>query len=240
MYHLYEAEFESPRMWLKIQASCRSQEQALAFLGPRFGSKYPSVDYPKYSLSVPFRLSDRSQWIANWETIRDHLPEGWDDHEFRLAEGPYPWCETLSNNCSCRNAKTGLSVVYCSDLGLREDATRRARKTPDYRHFSWRQEMESGDANVEKYDEKRLESYWAAVLNLVKSAQVLDGEHDPDCLYLVIRVDRKSPRGEGTLTTVQRDLTDPTGNSQRVSISRYPKWEVCLGILDGLLDDETC
>ena len=178
--------------------------------------------------------------MANWETIQDHLPDGWDDDEFQLAEGPYPWCESLLEDCDCYGSEGRLDVLYCSDLGLREDATRRASKSPNVMHFAWRQMMGRDDADVEGYDSRRLELYRAAALQLVKSAQDLEGQRDTDCLHLVIRIDRKNSTGEGTLTTVQRDLTDPTGNSQRVSISRYTKWEVCLGILDGLLDDETC
>ena len=240
MYHLYEAIFESPRMWLKIQASCESQDQAMAFFGSRFGTEVPSANFPEYSLSGPFRLSERSEWVGNWETIRDHLPDGWDDHEFRLVEGPGPWCETLSDDCVCHGTEGRLDAAYCSDLGLREDTTRRAGKTQNVRHFGWwRQSMERSDANLERYDEERLQSYQAAIVHMVRSAEDLEQEQDSDCLYLVIRVDRKNPRGEGTLTTVQRDLMDPTGNSHRTSISRYPDWEVCLGIMDGLMDVET-
>lgn len=239
MYHLYEAIFESPGMWLKIQASCRSQDQAMAFFGARFGTKVPSASFSQYSLTVPFRLAERSNWIANWETIRDHLPYGWDDHEFKLAEGPYPWCETLSSDCDCHGKKSAPYLVFCSDIGLPEDATRRARKTPDFKYFDWRQKMERRDANVERYDGERLQSYREAILHMMKSAQDLEGEQQPDCLYLVIKVDRKNPRGQGTLTTAWRDLMDPTGNSQRTSISRYANWEICLGIMDGLMDVET-
>ena len=41
MYHLYEVVLESPQMWLKIQASCSSEEQATAFFGSRFGGNDP-------------------------------------------------------------------------------------------------------------------------------------------------------------------------------------------------------
>ena len=99
--------------------------------------------------------------------------------------------------------------------------------------------MGRDDANVEDYDEERLQSYWNAVLNMVKAAQDLKGAKDSDCLYLVVKVDRRNPRGEGTLTKVQRDLTDPTGYSHRITISRYPNWDICLGIMDGLTDGET-
>ena len=99
VYHLYEAVFASPLMWFKVQVSCESQNNAKEFLGSRFGREVPSAIGPEYSLSTPFKLSERSASVANWETIKDHLQDGWDDHEFRLAEGPYPWCETLSDDC---------------------------------------------------------------------------------------------------------------------------------------------
>ena len=225
-------------MWLKIQASCLSQEQAVAYLGSRFGKEVPSAYAPEYSLSTSFKLSERSEWIENWTTIKDHLPEGWDDQEFRLAKSPYPWCETLSDDCDCHGREGRLDVLYCSDVGPLEDTARRESKSLNVRHHAWRQMMGRDDSNAETFEEGRLQSYRGAVLHLVEAAQALNGEEDPDCLYLVIRVDRKNPRGKGTLTTVQRNLTDPTGGSHRTSVSRYPNWGVCLGIVDGLMEGD--
>ena len=238
-YHLYEAIFESPRLWLKIQASCMSQEQARAYFGSRFGSEVPSANSPEYTLSVSFRLSERCECVANWETMSDHLPNGWDEHEFRVAEGPYSWCEHLSDGCDCHGGEGRLDEFYCSDIGLPEDTARRESKSLNVRHYAWRQMMGRDDAKTETYDEARLQSYREAVLHMVRSAEVLEGEQGADCRYLVIRVDRKNPRGKGTLTNVQRDLTDPTACSLRTSISRYPNWDVGLGIVDGLMDGET-
>lgn len=236
MGHLYEAAFESPRMWLKIQASCDSQDQALAFFGSRFGSEVPSAGSPQFSFDVPFRLSERSESIANWEAIKSHLPDGWDDDEFRSAEDPSPWCETLSNNCDCHGIEGRLDIFYCSDLGHLDDVAKRASKSPNVRHFGWRKMMERTDANVERYDDEHLQAYRAAVLQMVKTAQGLEGEQNPDCLYLLVRVDWRNPRGEGVLTKVQRDFTDPTGHSHRISMSRFRNWDICLGIMDGLTD----
>ena len=226
-------------MWLKIQASCESRDQATAFFWYRFGRPYGGPIPLEHSTFEAFRLSERSESIANWETIRDQLPDGWDDEEFRLTEGPYAWCEALSDSCPCHGSEGRLDIVYCSDLGLHDDSTRRAKKTPNVRHFGWRQGMQRGDASVDRYDEEGLRTYSAAILGMIKAAQDLEGRQDPDCLYLVIRVDRENPRGEGTLTTVQRDLTDPTGKAQRTAVSRYRNWEVCLGIVDGMMDVET-
>ena len=238
-YHLYEAIFESPRMWLKIQASCRSQEQARGYFGSRFGREVPSANPPEYSLSAAFRLSERSECVANWKTMRDNLPDGWDEHEFRLAKGPYSWCEHLTEGCDCHGTEGRLDAFYCSAIGLREDTAQRQSKSLNVRHHAWCRMMGRDDANVETYDEERLQPYRAAVRHMVQSAEALEGEQDPDCLYLVIRVDRKNPRGRGTLTDAQRDFTDPTGGSHRISVSRYGKWDVCLGIVDGLMDSET-
>ena len=157
-YHLYEAIFESPRMWLKIQASCESREHALAYLGSRFGKEVPSAYAPEYSLATSFNLSEHSEWIENWTTIKDHLQEGWDDQEFRLAKSPYPWCETLSDDCDCHGREGRLDVLYCSDVGPLEDKARRESKSPNVRHHAWRQMMGRDDSNAETFEEGRLQS----------------------------------------------------------------------------------
>ena len=65
---------------------------------------------------------------------------------------------------------------------------------------------------------------------LVGAGRVCSGpsvwQGDPYCLYLVIRVD----------TTVQRNPMNPTGNSHRTAVSRYRNWEVCSGIIHGLME----
>ena len=101
MNHLYEIVLESPQMWLKIQASCWSEEQAIAFFECRFGGNdpdplRPDLRYVSFSFLVPRKLSECANHIFNWEAMKDRLPSGWDDQEFRLAQGPYPWCETPS------------------------------------------------------------------------------------------------------------------------------------------------
>ena len=139
MYHLYEIVLESHQMWIKFQASCSSLEQAVAFLQSRLGGEDPNPPVPEYpylSLEIPTRLSERVHNIANWESVKDSFPDGWDDHEFRLAEGPYPWCESLSDDCDCHGEKGRLDIVYCSDFGLREDDAERNTKSPN----TWRSE----------------------------------------------------------------------------------------------------
>ena len=146
MSHLYEIVFESSQMWLKIQASCRSQEQATAFFEFRFGGNAPDPLRPHlrnvlFSFLVPRKLSECSGHIFNWDAIKDRLPTGWDDWEFRVVEGPYLWCETLSVGCDCHGAKGRLDVVYCSDFGMQDEIAKRANKSPNVWHSEYLQEM---------------------------------------------------------------------------------------------------
>ena len=90
--------------------------------------------YVTFSFLVPKRLSECSEHIFNWEEIKDHLPAGWDDQEFRVVDGPYPWCDTLSDNCSCHGRKGRLDATYCSDLGLHDEHAKRASRSPNVRH----------------------------------------------------------------------------------------------------------
>lgn len=136
MNHVYEVVFESPQMWLKIQASRESKEQATDFLEYHFGGNAPDPLQPLYrnvtfSFHVPRKLSECADRIFNWETIKDRLPTGWDDQEFRVVEGPYQWCETLSDDCDCYGSKGRLDVAYCSDFGLHCETTKRASKSPN-------------------------------------------------------------------------------------------------------------
>ena len=143
MYHLFEIVLESHTMWIKFQASCSSPEQAVAFLQSRLGGEDPDPPVPEYpylSFEIPTRLSERVHNIANWESVKDSFPDGWDDHEFRLAEDPYPWCESLSDDCDCHGEKGRLDIVYCSDLGLREDDAKRKTKSPN----TWRSKYLQG------------------------------------------------------------------------------------------------
>ena len=144
MYHLYEIVFESPQMWLKIQASCRSEEQATAFFEFRFGGNAPDPLRPHlrdvlFSFLVPRKLSECTDHIFNWDAIKDRLPTGWDDQEFRVVGSPYPWCETLLDDCDCHGAKGRLDAAYCSDFGLQDETAKRASKSPNIRHFEYLQ-----------------------------------------------------------------------------------------------------
>ena len=95
MWHLYEIVISNPRVWLKMQASCESIEQAAVFFEARFnGSDYVTMD--GHRPVTPFKLAERSRDVANWTSIVDRLPEGWGHEEFQIEGSPYPWCETLS------------------------------------------------------------------------------------------------------------------------------------------------
>ena len=121
-------------MWIKLQASCRSVEQAAAFLGSRFGGNDPDPDrldlrYVSFSFRVPRQLSECVDHIANWASVKDCLPAGWESSEFLLAKGPYGWCESMSEDCDCRGDRGRLDLVYCSDFGTPDEAERRARRS---------------------------------------------------------------------------------------------------------------
>lgn len=137
MHHLYEVVFESQSMWLKVQAvgDPESDHPALPMLQARFGGT--TKDQYEPSFSTPFRLSERSQHIHNWEDIKDSLLSGWDDHEFQLAESPYPWCDTLSDGCDCHATKGRLDAAYCSGFGLRNETDRRTNKSYNARHCNY-------------------------------------------------------------------------------------------------------
>ena len=152
-WHLYEIVIESPQMWLKIQASCWSEGQASAFLERRFGGNSPDplrpdLPHSKPSFLVPCKLSECSERIFNWETIKGRLPHGWDDHEFQLAEGPYPWCETLSDDCDCCGSKGRVNVAtYCSDFGLQDETDKRVSKSQNAWRFEYLQRLRQAAVN---------------------------------------------------------------------------------------------
>ena len=156
MSHLYEVVISNSRVWLKVQASCSSSEQSAAFFECRFnGTDYIVDGHPPVT---PFRLSQRSHYVANWVSIVDRLPAGWDNDEFQIVESPYPWCETLSDDCDCHGAKGRLDVTYCSDFGLHDETDKRASKSQNVRHRQYIQSMEERIAGLdESRREERLE-----------------------------------------------------------------------------------
>ena len=150
VWHLYEVVISNSRVWLKVQASCSSSEQSAAFFEARFTGTDYRVDGQR--LVTPFRLSQRSHYIANWVSIVDRLPPGWDDDEFQIVGTPYPWCETLLDDCDCHGAKGGLGEAFCSGFGLHDDTDKRASKSENVRHQHYIRRMEE---TIARRDESR-------------------------------------------------------------------------------------
>ena len=153
MSHLYETVIGNARVWLKLQASCESSEQAGAFFECRFNGNDFVVD-GKLAV-MPFRLSERSDHITNWASIADRLPAGWEDDEFRIVEPPYPWCESLSDGCNCHGRKGRLDEVVCSDVGLHEETDKRAGKSENVRHQRYIRWMEEAIARQDEAQSRK-------------------------------------------------------------------------------------
>ena len=150
MWHLYEVVISNARVWLKVQGSCESTEQAWAYFGSRFNETDYIVD-GKLSVT-PFSLEERSHYVANWASIAERLPAGWDDDDFSIVGSPYPWCETLSDECDCHGAKGRLDEAFCSEFGLHDETEKRASKSENvrHRHYIWRMEE-----TISRRDESR-------------------------------------------------------------------------------------
>ena len=106
------------------------------FLEARFnGTQYVTSD--GHQPVTPFRLSDRSADIGNWELIVDQLPHDWNEGEYTIEGTPYPWCETLSDDCDCHGSKGRLDVTCCSDFGSHDEIDKRRTKSKNvwYRHY---------------------------------------------------------------------------------------------------------
>ena len=153
MSHLYEMVIGNARVWLKLQASCESAEQAGAFFECRFNGNDRIAD-GKLAVT-PFKLSECSNHIANWASIADRLPAGWDDDEFRIDEPPYPWCERLSDHCDCHGRKGRLDEVVCSDCGLHEETEKRAAKSANVRHRRYIRWMEDAIARQDEAQSRK-------------------------------------------------------------------------------------
>ena len=154
-WHLYEAVIGSAWVWLKLQASCPATEPAALFEHRFTGADYTPAD--GHRPLTPFRLSERSHYIANWSSIVESLPAGWDDEEYRIIETAYPWCETLADGCDCHGTKGRLDVVHCSDFGVVDQRQERSGKSRNIRYEYYIQEMEQRIAHrdEEQREERR-------------------------------------------------------------------------------------
>ena len=103
---------------------------------------------------TPFKLSERTECIANWESIVDSLPEDWDRDEFHIDEGPYAWCDSLSPGCDCRGSEGGLGEVICSAFGTPDEVDKRASKSDNARHLFHVEQMEDA---IRRQDASRAE-----------------------------------------------------------------------------------
>ena len=154
MYHLYEIVLESPQMWLKFQASSWSLEQAKRFFGTRV--------YGWHAAPLPRKISEWSQHIFDWEVIKDQLPDRWETQEFYIAEGPYLWCNTASDDCECYGANGSVGWSHFSAGGPLEEKDKRATKSQNVRHLNNIQTMENIIAERdERWREQRKSSQQA-------------------------------------------------------------------------------
>ena len=139
-WHLYEAVITNTQVWLKLQASCPSTDTEAPFDYIFTGADYTRAD--GYRPVTPFRLSERSQYIANWSSITERLPVGWDDEEYRIVEAAYPWCDCLADDCNYHATKGRLDVIHSSDFGSVDQMARRLGKTRNVRYENYITEME--------------------------------------------------------------------------------------------------
>ena len=216
-------------MWMKIQSPCLSVEQAMACFGAVFGGEDPDPSVPVRpyrTFDIPFMLSECTENIANWDSVRDSLPQGWDEHEFRLVGQPYPWCQTLAEGCECHGSEDELSAAYSSDFGLAGDVEQRASKSPNVRYAENLKQWEERAAAKERSSREQ-PPYRDAVIRMAES--ILPAEPDPDRLIMVVVTDRKHPRGRGVVITLQRN---PTNGLHEVPVTYYSAWKNCLEVLE--------
>ncbi len=155
--HLYEVVICNSIVWMKIQASFQSPDQLVEFFQRRLTRQVGMrVDY--YNLDAPFKASILIDNLANWASVVDQLPAGWDRDEYRFDGEPYPWCETLSDGCDCHASRGRLDLMYCADFGLHKESDRRARKSKNahYRYdVEW---LETAIVNADKHHKNRATS----------------------------------------------------------------------------------
>ena len=150
--HLYEVVIGNSRFWFKLQSICWSRRHAVVCFEHRFNGANYTTPYG-YHVVAPFRLSECTNNIDNWQDIVKRLPDGWDEEEYHIQGIPYPWCETLSEDCDC-NANVGrLFSVCCSDFGLKHDKKRGKSENVTYLHYieeAERREIERNQAQLKR------------------------------------------------------------------------------------------
>lgn len=145
--HLYETIIGNDRFWFKLQASCWSSRQAAVYMESLFnGTRYITAD--GHRPATPFRLSECSGEITNWESIVERLPDNWDECEYVIEQYPQPWCETLSEDCNCH--ASGENIVVCSEYGNQQETEKKKNRTRNAWHDFIVERLES---SIEKRDE---------------------------------------------------------------------------------------
>ncbi len=126
--HLYEAVIRNSRVWMKIQASFQSPDRLVEIFHTRLTLQI-GMRLDEHKPGTPFKPSVLADNLANWSSIVDQLPAGWDHDDYRVDGEPYPWCETLSDGCDCHGSRGRLDLMYCADFGLHKESDRRASKS---------------------------------------------------------------------------------------------------------------
>ena len=154
------------------------EELAMAFFGGE--DPDPPVPVRPYrAFDIPFLLLECAESIPNWNSVRDSLPTGWDEHKFRLVRKPCVWCEALAGGCDCHGTEDELSAAYWSDFGLAGDVEQRASKFPNVRYAENLKQWEERAAAMERNSGEQ-PPYRDAVIRLAES--ILPAEPDPDRL----------------------------------------------------------
>ena len=136
-YHLYEILLESSQMWVKMSVPmCVRGTGEGVFRHSLWRRKSnPSVPVRPYrTFDLPTTSRSASKTLPTGILSRIHFLRGWDGREFKLAGGPYPWCETLAEGCDCHGSEDELSAAYCSDFGVAGDVEKHARKSDNIRY----------------------------------------------------------------------------------------------------------
>ena len=105
-----------------------------------------------YRPGSPFNPSVLAGNLANWASVVDQLPAGWDGDEYCMDGEAYPWCETLSDGCECHGSRGRLDLMYCADFGTHEESGRRARKSKNA-HYQY--DVEWLETAIVETDRKR-------------------------------------------------------------------------------------
>lgn len=124
----------------------------MGFFEHRFNGANYTTPYG-YHVVAPFRLSECTNNIDNWQDVVKRLPDGWDDEEYHIEGIPYPWCETLSEDCDCYANVGRWHSVSCSDFGLKHDKKCSKSENVRYLHYiaeAEKREVERNQAQLKK------------------------------------------------------------------------------------------